>query len=68
MPGWYKLDRLLRERRLGARHNSLVPDSPSAPPLDNRQLMSYMSTYSLSYTYTNTIADFLSHRKSIAKK
>ena len=41
MPGWFKLDRLLRVRGLGARHNSLVFDSPSALPRDNRKPVSY---------------------------
>ena len=30
---------------LGARHNSLVSDSPSALPRDNRRLVSYTSAY-----------------------
>ena len=41
MTGWYKLDRLLRVRGLGVRHNSLVSDSHSASPRDNWKLVSY---------------------------
>ena len=52
-------------RELGARNNSLVSDSPSASPWDNRKLVSYMRayptfSYSLSYWRASEACETLS--------
>ena len=64
----YKLE---GDHGLGAQHNSLFPDTPSASPWDNRKMMSYISaepicSYSLSYACSYSLSCTCRHIAAIA--